>query len=527
MKNNSCISSVGQLALGEVLAAAFKSLENQQDRSPEAAEQAITVALGGDGCAQAVVASWTAALAYQRTKLPTGFSALQEGDLARQAANAMVLPIEQARLQACISQIETATLGGMPCSVAGCRGRAVSQGRRPRTFLGCHGPVTLKLRRVTCEVPECGAMHLVALKPLGLGHDRFLPRCAEAITQMSTTLPYGQAVQTLADLLGIDVSEHAAQDLTENRAATLLALDQVAASDTNPEDSSGLARSVQRPADSLGPQYAPNIAYLETDGVFPMTRERLVEQSVEVPGARGGKGRKFKLEGREVKNAVLYTSDAVAQEMPSRGCLIRRHYVSHLGHWRSFALLVWLAMLRLRFDQAKLLVILSDGADWIRSFAKWLPMGNRVLCILDLFHAVHRIWDVARAIYGDRTDACQQRAQMWKEVIEAGHVDYVIRELKEMRDGREAVQEKIDALITYFENNQDRMNYPAYVARGLRITSGIVESANFHVTGARLKQQGMRWSEPGARELAMLRADLCSGRWRTRTNDMLQARLAA
>lgn len=84
-------------------------------------------------------------------------------------------------------------------------------------------------------------------------------------------------------------------------------------------------------------------------------------------------------------------------------------------------------------------------------------------------------------------------------------------------------KDKIDDLITYFENNKDRMDYPAYKIMGLRISSGIIESANFHVTGARLKQQGMRWAEKGAREMAMLRADLCNGVWSKRSRQLLAA----
>ena len=106
--------------------------------------------------------------------------------------------------------------------------------------------------------------------------------------------------------------------------------------------------------------------------------------------------------------------------------------MSHLGAWLPFAFLLWTAMLRLRFDQSRLLVILSDGAEWIRSIAQWLPIET--LLIL------------------------------------------------------------------------------GYRARGLRVSSGTVESANFHVTGARLKLQGMRWSADGAAQMAALRADLFTAR---------------
>ncbi len=58
---------------------------------------------------------------------------------------------------------------------------------------------------------------------------------------------------------------------------------------------------------------------------------------------------------------------------------------------------------------------------------------------------------------------------------------------------------------------------------GLRVGSGAIESTNYHVTGARLKQQGMRWTELGAADMAMLRADLFNDNWRTRTREMLAA----
>ena len=74
-------------------------------------------------------------------------------------------------------------------------------------------------------------------------------------------------------------------------------------------------------------------------------------------------------------------------------------YVSHLGDWFTFTLLLWVAMLRRRFDQAEQLVIISDGAEWIRSLGNWLPIPT--LLILDLFHVKHRIWEVAHSVYAN------------------------------------------------------------------------------------------------------------------------------
>ena len=63
-------------------------------------------------------------------------------------------------------------------------------------------------------------------------------------------------------------------------------------------------------------------------------------------------------------------------------------------------------------------------------------------------------------------------------------------------------------------------NYPTYWDRGLRISSAI-ESANFHVTGQRLKVRGTRWSETGAAQMAALRADLFNRHWEKRTQEVL------
>lgn len=47
-------------------------------------------------------------------------------------------------------------------------------------------------------------------------------------------------------------------------------------------------------------------------------------------------------------NAVLYDGKQCAAESPSRGCILDKTYVSHLGHWET-AQSLWVAMLGKRF----------------------------------------------------------------------------------------------------------------------------------------------------------------------------------
>ena len=104
-----------------------------------------------------------------------------------------------------------------------------------------------------------------------------------------------------------------------------------------------------------------------------------------------------------------------------------------------------------------------------------------------------------------------------------GDAKAVIEALRFLRPKTTEAKTKIAELSTYLTNNLDRMDYPAYRERGLRVGSGAVESANFHVIGTRLKLQGMRWTERGASEMSTLRADLFNGRWEKRTRQILAA----
>jgi hypothetical protein len=467
----------------------------------------------------AMITGWESVAKYGLSTTDDGNNAIQEEERALTASRQAFLPIFERRLQERIDHIEAGVSSPL-CSHPDCEETMSSKGQRSRGWESTLGPINLKRRWSVC--PESGHPgRSVAQEQLLLPMGRYTAKLSESMTMLATTVPHGMACQLASRLLMTEVSEHAMQNQIHDRAKTLMAADDSEAEHLNPFEENGLEREVVRPADSV--PNAPDAAYLEVDGVFVMTRQLDEERSDPVPDVQGGKGRRYDLEGKEVKNAVLYTADACAEESPSRGCLIEKKYVSMLGTWTSFALLLWVTIRQLRFDQAKVLVVLSDGAKWIRELAQeWLPCSPRVLLILDLYHAIHRVYEVASAVFGDTPEGREWR-QRQKQDIEEGRVEHVIGRLRFLKPVGEDAAKKVADLITYFENNQDRMDYQEYRRRGLRISSAAVESANFHVTGARMKGQGMRWEEPGAAEMARLRADLFNGTWEMRTLQALAA----
>lgn len=513
----------------EVVREAFGQTDGSSKAMAEAIRAQVSTRPGGRLVAAAFV-SGLIELARYADETPA--STADAVDLEAEAvvvARRVVRPLLQARMQARLDALDEKLAGTARC--AKCSEPMESQGRRRRSWNGVLGPLPLKRRYSYCQ--PCRAGRAPAQEALGLPDGDFTPRLEEVCTMMATTVPFGTATDLVAKLCGIEVSIKAVEDMVERRAEDAASADQQEAKQCAPFDDTGLPVSTQhRPINAVPAEATPQLAYLELDGVIPITREELTgdelapadherQQRAKVDKARGGKARRYRIVGREVKNAVLYDGKDCAAESPGRGCILKKSYVSHLGDWGAFAALLWVAMLRLRFDQARVLVILSDGAEWIRSLATWLPVDT--FLILDLFHVKHRVWEVAHSLYGEHSAKAKTWADIQCDRVENGEATMVIRALRFLRPKRAETRKLVDDLGTYLTNNLDRMDYPAYRARGLRVSSGAVESANYHVTGTRLKLQGMRWSEKGAGHMALLRADLFNARWEARTKQLLAA----
>ena len=503
---------------------------------------------------------------------------LDAEQVTRDFAKLILQPLDEAHCQLTLDRASQAVMGNARCPKPGCGGHGYSHGLSSTGFVGRYGVLRLRFATFHCQADCSCEPFRPALTAVGLGgRSRQTPACAEAVTMAAATVPHDKGRKLLHDLCDIDVSEHAIQDVVEDRGQAVVEIQQREAAQFAPYDKDGRERQLFRPADAVAKSEIPHTAYFAIDGVLPMTRKKDDAKSQEVPGARGGKGRRYELEGIEVKNIVAWRAQDAVQESDSRGWLMQRTVASFIGHCSHFAPIVWLLLLRLRFDGATRLVCLSDGAQWIRELVNSLPLRIKPILILDFYHVVMRVRETLRKprstalgaslrccvaslnrrtqvrlnrsapcalicipnrwprgmsmgnlgkLHGDRSAEYERLSRIWCDAIREGEVDCVIRDLEELKGKCESAAE----LLGYFKNNRDRMAYANYVLimsrKGWRfrvLRWGIwVESANYHVTGARLKQQGMRWTPKAAHEMAVLGADLCNDHWRKRTRHLLK-----
>ncbi|MGZ0170421.1 MAG: ISKra4 family transposase, partial [Planctomycetales bacterium] len=166
-------------------------------------------------------------------------------------------------------------------------------------------------------------------------------------------------------------------------------------------------------------------------------------------------------------------------------------------------------------DGSRPVICLMDGEHklWARK-RELLPEG--VVEVLDLWHVMHRLWDVAKALHGADDAASRDSVSQRLRQILSGNVGRVIGGLRQTltkRRLRKAAAETIASTVTYFSNNRNRMRYDECLREGYPIASGVIEGPCRHVVGDRLDRTGPRWTVEGAISMPATRTTYLSDDW--------------
>jgi hypothetical protein len=154
--------------------------------------------------------------------------------------------------------------------------------------------------------------------------------------------------------------------------------------------------------------------------------------------------------------------------------------------------------------------VLLDGALGLwslvtKSFKDW----DNVTFVLDIIHVVGYLWVAANALFRAGSAEGHQWVQAKLTQILRGRVGYVIGGLKQTlakRKLKPAKREALESVIRFFHNHRRWMQYEAYLAAGLPVATGVVESACGSVVKHRMEGEGKRWSLAGAEAILTLRS---------------------
>jgi len=162
--------------------------------------------------------------------------------------------------------------------------------------------------------------------------------------------------------------------------------------------------------------------------------------------------------------------------------------------------------------QEKLVIMDGEKALWNQS-AEFLPDWPEAI---DVTHVVEKLRIAGQLHYG-HTPVAEDYGRERTLLLLEGKVDDVIEDFEAaLEDGtltREQAEELKSKALGYFRNYRDRMAYDEYLAKGLPIASGIIESACNCLINIRMEGAGMFWSADGAEAILKLRAVFLDELW--------------
>jgi hypothetical protein len=261
--------------------------------------------------------------------------------------------------------------------------------------------------------------------------------------------------------------------------------------------------------EGIAAQHVDGIAYAGMDGTGTPVRKEETE-------GRTGKQEDGSAKTREVKLIAVWTANRIDDDgRPTRddGSITYSAAIetaangSNLKELSPFASRADRESQRRRFQQAKVRVVMGDGAPWIWGMADELFYGATQ--IVDIFHAREHLFGLGKALFGASSEEAVAWSSARKEELEAGRFDELLAAVKE----RAATNDEARKALDYFTINRARMDYPEFRRRGLMIGSGNVEAGCKTVVGVRLKRAGMHWSVQGANAIIALRCSRLSGRF--------------
>jgi hypothetical protein len=339
---------------------------------------------------------------------------------------------------------------------------------RPKTVATLLGAV--RIRRAYYRCVACGASALPYDQQVGLGDGPESVGLAKAAALLGHQEIFETASRTLYELTGQRLSESTIERLTERVGGVAAAQEQ--------RQAAGIV-TWRPPAAEAHPERL----YVAVDGT-------MVHQD----------------DGWHEAKCVTCYWDKPDGTRPAR-------YAVRFAEAAGFAAFVWALACRCGLETAQQVVLLGDGAKWI-----WDHVGGllkEAICIVDWYHVMEQVWACGRALHGEQTPETTAWVKRYEALLWEGQVRTILEGLRAERVRCRAPRKRaaLRVLITYIENQDDRLAYDRFRAAGLDIGSGRVEAACKHVVAVRMKRSGMRWSKRGSQNTLSLRVARLNGDW--------------
>lgn len=214
---------------------------------------------------------------------------------------------------------------------------------------------------------------------------------------------------------------------------------------------------------------------------------------------------------REAKVGCLFTQTTIDE----KGRPVRdpdsTTFTGAIESAEKFGWRIYGEALRRGLRDASRVVIIGDGAEWVKNLADTHFPG--ATHIIDLYHAKEHVSNLCKLLFGNDERRIIRHRTRWWTYLDYGKVEKITRQAERKLPGNHEIKKEALREISYLKKNKQRMRYKDYRAAGLFVGSGVVEACCKSIIGGRLKRSGMEWTVRGANAIISLRCMIKSGRF--------------
>lgn len=371
-----------------------------------------------------------------------------------------------------------------------CGGVMRSRGVQEKTLLTLLGPARYRRSKFSC--PSCNAVCYPGDEALDVADTSRSPGVRRQVARLGGKETFAEAARDMRELAGVSLSRKDAERISE-----------AVGEDMEAKDAEERARLRFEQACAEAVDEVVHTLYIEFDGTgVPMVASELE--------GRAGKQEDGSAKTREAKIGCVFTqtlSDSEGRPVRDPGSAT---YTGAIEKADSFGWRIYAEALRRGLRNAERVVVLTDGAEWIKNQVSiHFPQATH---IIDLYHAREHLAALLKLLFGDNPKRLSHFKDSWWELLDEGNIETLVEKASQLlpknpRAGKDARRE-----IAYFGKNKERMRYAKFRKEGYFVGSGVIEAACKTIVGQRLKQSGMEWTERGANAIIALRCNAASGR---------------
>jgi hypothetical protein len=373
----------------------------------------------------------------------------------------------------------------IPCP---CGHQAQYRELRSKLVLTAVGPVEILRPYYLCS--HCHNGQFPADVELDIENTEFSPGVRRMQGVVGQEGPFDQGRQQLKLLANLEVTTKAVERTAE-------AIGEDIATRTQAE----IQRAMQLDLPIIVGEPIP-VLYVQVDGTgVPVVKKETLGRQGKTPGEPA--------HTREAKLGCVFTQTTWDQ----KGYAIRdpdsTTYVAAIETAEEFGKRIYLEAWKRGWSRAEKKVFMGDGSEWIWNIAhQYFPNATQ---IVDLYHARQHLWDVTRKLYSHQEAEQRRWMMIHQDLLDEGKIEELVAALRAIDSSTPEVADKIRVEAGYFENNKERMRYPAFRAQHLFVGTGVIEAGCKTLIGSRCKQSGMFWTVRGANAILALRCCQCNG----------------